>query len=146
MKCGSTLLPTGQGDGQKQNSHKPGRNHLQRSRRNELVITAHIDGCPYVLLSMHEVGRTLFFKQERRLSLIGSCQPLNMEYQLLKKKKRLWPGSGPRVTVSDCEPGPQGTLLQEAVPEPQQRRRALPSPLCSQARLTSPISLHTCRS
>lgn len=76
MKSRSTLVPTWQGEGQsKQHPRKPGRNHLQRSRR-KVVITAHLDGRRHVLLSMHEVGRTSFFKQE---ILIGPCLPLNVE-------------------------------------------------------------------
>lgn len=81
MKSGSTLVPTWQGEGQsKQHPRKPGRNHLQRSRRN-VVITAHIDGCRHVLPSVHEVGRTLFFKQEILID------PFAFEYGVLLPKK-----------------------------------------------------------
>lgn len=103
VKSRSTLVPTWQGEGQsKQQPRKPGRTHLQRSRRNELVTTVHTDGCWYVLLSLYEVGRTLFFKQEKILVLIGLCLPLHMECcaPQLPPPKNPWPGPGPRVTIT----------------------------------------------
>lgn len=139
MKSGSTLVPTWQGEGQsKQHSCKPGRNHLQRSRRN-VVITAHIDGCRHVLPSVHEVGRTLFFKQE---ILIDPCLPLNMEcYSPKKPLARVRPKRN-----NHCEPGPQAPFPKSSPRATTEGQGFAFSSVCLQARPTSPTPLHSCRS
>jgi hypothetical protein len=56
----SSLAPTWQGEDQnKQHPHKSGRNHLQKSKRSELVLPAQRDGCWYILLSIQNIG--IFF-------------------------------------------------------------------------------------
>lgn len=99
------------------------------------MITALTDHCWDVLLSVCEVGRTIFFKQEKRLILPGPCLPLNMEDWSPKK-----PLARPRPKSNNhCEPDPRH-------PSPTSSPRAQAGEELGQPGLSLPCTPATARS
>lgn len=84
------------------------------------MITAPIDGCPYLLVSMHKVGNTLSFKQERRLILTVPMECWSPKKALARVRPK---------SNNDCEPGAQVPFPKLHLRAARWRRKAPPSPV-----------------